>query len=407
MRSRPARLSLSALAWVALGAAAFFTFHAQQQIDERRTAFRAFASSARDASDALTDTQAGQQAYVALGQEPREWTAKVATYLQTAGTSIDALRASARSSAAGPSLLDASTAMARIGDIDKRLRQQLAAREHQAAAEAVFSEAADAIAGAASNLSTAIGAEQQAADDFEAGTRRAQVLALGGAAGLSALILALLGLVSPVVRVFAADVSAVDADTRASADTADPFPDLAHSVHREAPTDPPVAAQPADVLKTIADICTEFGRVGDAAQLKGLLEQAASLMNARGLIVWLGSAEGADLRPVLAYGYSDATLARIPPLARASDNVAAQAYRTGDVQIVNARPGASQGVVVAPLLGPSGCIGALTAEIRERGEESATTRALALIVAAQLSGVLATAAEGASVAPPESQSAVR
>ena len=36
-----------------------------------------------------------------------------------------------------------------------------------------------------------------------------------------------------------------------------------------------------------------------------------------------------------------------------------------------------------------GCIGALTAEIRDRGEESETTRAVSLILASQLAGVLA------------------
>src|SRR5436190_21447460 len=105
MRSRPARLTLSALAWIALGAAAFFTFDTQQQIDNRRSALRAFESTARDAADVLDDAQAGQQAYVARGQDAREWLPKVATFLQTASSSIDSLRSSAHSQASGPDLL--------------------------------------------------------------------------------------------------------------------------------------------------------------------------------------------------------------------------------------------------------------------------------------------------------------
>ena len=390
MRSRPARLTLSALAWIALGAAAFFSVTTQQQIDERRTALRAFSSSARDAADALADAQAGQQAYVAIGQDSREWTAKVAAYLQTAGASIDALRAAALSPSAGPSLLDATTALTQVGNIDRQLRQHLAAGESRAAADAVFSVAADAIAAAVSAVDGAHSAEQQAADEFEARQRRAQVYALGGGAGLAALILALLAFASP-----AGSGSMAVADEDQPADAADPFSGLSHYVVAPSQAaDAPVTASAVEALTTLADLCTEFGRVGDAAQLKPLLEQAASLLNARGLIVWLGSAAGADLRPVLAYGYSDATLARIPTLARLSDNVAAQAYRTGELQIVNSRPGASQGVVVAPLVGSDGCIGALTAEVRDRGEESDTTRALVLILAAQLSGVLAATADG-------------
>ena len=384
MRSRPARLTLSTLAWFALCAAAYFSFTLQQEIDQRRTVLRSFVSSARDAADSLADAQAGQQAYVAIGQDPREWAEKVATYLQTAGASIDALRAAALSPSAGPSLLDATTALTQVRNIDRQLLQHLAAEESQAAADAVFSVAADAIAGAVSNVDAAHSSEQQAADEFEAHQLRAQVYALGGAAALAALILALLAFAAPAARDAAA---ATDRD-----ETADPLSGLSHHVVAPSPAvDAPASA--SEALHTLAELCTEFGRVHDAAQLKPLLEQAARLLNARGLIVWLGSAAGADLRPVLAYGYSDATLAHIPTLSRLSDNVAAQAYRTGELQIIKSRPGTSQGVVVAPLVGSDGCIGALTAEIRDQGEESDTTRALFLILAAQLSGVLAATAD--------------
>lgn len=394
MRSRPARLTLSALAWIALGAAAFFTVHLQQQIDHRHATLRAFESAARDASDALDDAQAGQQAYVALGQDPHEWMPKVATYLHAAASSIDTLRASALSQAAGPSLLDASTAMTQIGTIDRRLRQHLAADEPHAAAEAVFSEATDTISSAVSNIDAAIGAEQQAADDFEARQRRAQVYALAGAAGFAALILLMLGIASPAARAEAQADEA--AEPEASADADESLSGLSQRVPTADASAAQAAEQSAHALTTVAALCTEFGRVRDAAQLKALLEQTARVMNARGLIVWLGNTAGADLRPVLAHGYSDATLARIPTVARSADNAAAAAYRTGEVQIVKSRPGASQGAVVAPLLAADGCIGALTAEIRERGEELETTRALALILAAQLSGVLASAADAAS-----------
>src|SRR5262245_25132670 len=97
MRSRPARLTLSALALAALGAAAFFAFQSQQQIISRRAGLRSFEATTRDLTDALADLQAGQQAYVAVGQDPAEWVPKVASYLQTATSSLDTLRASAAS----------------------------------------------------------------------------------------------------------------------------------------------------------------------------------------------------------------------------------------------------------------------------------------------------------------------
>ncbi len=387
MRSRPAKLTLSALAWIALGAAAFFTVTIQQQIDQRRAALRTFESSARDAADALGDVQAGQQAYLAVGQDAGEWVTKVTTYLQTAGTSIDTLRSSALSATAGPVLLDASTALTQLTTIDRTVREHIASEDTQAAAGTVFSEATDAISSAVSNVEAAVEAEQQAADAFETTERQTQIYALGGVAGLVAIVLALLG--------FAPSAASVDGRTEAVVPESGA---LQNAVSDRTPIASPVmetapVRPDEEALNTLAALCTEFGRVRDAGQLKGLLEQAAGVMNARGLIVWLGSTAGADLRPVLAHGYTDATLARIPTVARAADNAAATAYRTGDVQFVKSRPGAAQGAVVAPLLVADGCIGALTAEIRDRGEESATTRALARILAAQLAGVLAAAAD--------------
>jgi len=406
MHSRAARLSVSALAWIALGAAAFFTFDTQQQIDHRRSALRAFESTARDASDALDDAQAGQQAYVAAGQERRDWLPKVATFLQTASSSIDSLRASAQSPASGPALLDASTAMTVIGNVDRRVRQQLADDDVQGAADAVFSEGADAISSAVSNVGTAIAAEQQAADAFETWQRLVQLYALGGAAGFVALVLAILGLAAP------ARPAASDGEASAEqASAAGSFASLAHEAVFDKgliapPVVPPATPVPsAHALTAIANICTGFGRVRDAAQLKDLLEQAADTMNARGLIVWLGNSSGADLRPVLAHGYSDSTLARIPAVARSADNAAAAAYRSGELQIVKARPGASQGAIVAPLMSADGCIGALTAEIRDQAENSDMTRALSLILASQLAGVLASAAENPATASSETRTA--
>jgi GAF domain-containing protein len=87
------------------------------------------------------------------------------------------------------------------------------------------------------------------------------------------------------------------------------------------------------------------------------------------------------------------------PVPRNAENAAATAYRTGALQIVLARPGASNGALAAPLLTPDGCIGALTAEIKGRSETSDATQALAAIFAAQLASVLASSAAAAADVP--------
>jgi hypothetical protein len=145
------------------------------------------------------------------------------------------------------------------------------------------------------------------------------------------------------------------------------------------------------VLTATARLCTDLGRVRDSRDLNALLARAAELMEASGLVVWLGNTAGADLQPVLAHGYDPQALARMPALARSGDNAAAAAYRTGALQIVPSRPG-SPGAIVAPLLSADGCVGAFSAEVPSGSEGSDGTQALASILAAQFAGLLATPA---------------
>src|SRR6266851_4115108 len=140
LKSRAARLTLSATAWIALGAAVFFVVTTEQKIAGRRTALRAFDLRARDASFALGEVRAGQQAYVAAGQSPTFWVPKVATLIQEVAASVDTLRRAAMSSAAGEALLDASAAVTEFGNVDKRVRDYLHADEALMASDVVFSE---------------------------------------------------------------------------------------------------------------------------------------------------------------------------------------------------------------------------------------------------------------------------
>ena len=139
-------------------------------------------------------------------------------------------------------------------------------------------------------------------------------------------------------------------------------------------------------LKAAADLATDFGRVQDLGDLKQLIARAATLTEASGVVVWLGNSQGGDLRPVLTHGYSPAVVTRLAPVPRSANNAAAAAYRSGTLQVVPSQP-FSSGAIVAPILGPEGCIGALSAEFRG-AEASEPVQAFAAIVAAHLAGVL-------------------
>ena len=402
MRSRTARLSLCALAWIALGAASAYTLHTQSQIAERRAAFRAFEISARDAADALQDVQAGQHAYVAAGQDAREWMTKVTTYLRTATSAVEASKTTARSLASAASLQDATAALTSVGAIDRRLRGQIGQGDLHQAAEIVYSESEDTTSSAVADVESAIVSERQLADAFEAGQRRAQAIALVGAAGVVAVAVAFLGLL------LSDDTKATSAIGRRERWHG---VGAAQGVPLDGAQDPNgahpfTAAVATGLLTKVSGLCTEFGRAQNADQLRSLLQESADLMHARGLIVWLGDAAGSDLRPVLAHGYSEATLARLSSVARHADNAAAAAYRTADVQIVKSREGGARGAIVAPLLSTGGCIGALTAELRDHGDESSEdTRSVAVVVASHLAGALAAAVDGATVSHAEPNAA--
>jgi hypothetical protein len=413
--SRAARLTLSATAWIALGAAAFFVVTTEQKVVDRRTALRMFDRQAREAAVALADARAGQQAYVANGQSAAYWIPKVATIVQEVGTTLDTLRGTAVSASAAQALIDAASAVAEFGNVDKRVRDYLKADESLMASDIVFSEGTVAASRAAVQVEAARLAEHQAFDADEATLRRLQAYAIGGAAGLSGLILAILGLARGSRTQSAAPVRT---DTEVATHDELPLREPAGSLGRiaappAAPRPPaPVPAMPAPgpapsvmALKAAADLCTEFGRIQDLAELKMLLGRAARLMNANGLVVWLGSAAGIDLQPVLAHGYSDQVLSLMRPVPRSADNAAAAAYRSGAIQTVSSRPGSALGAVVAPLLSADGCIGALTAEVKDGSERSEQVQALASIFAAQLAGILAASAAGSAAA--EARTAAR
>jgi hypothetical protein len=278
--------------------------------------------------------------------------------------------------------MEAAATVIEIGNVDRRALDYLKAGQELMAADVVFTDGGETSALAAGQVEAARVAENQALDQFEAAARRRQAYAMGGAAAIAALMIALLGVSGR--RSEAADASEADRARSEAGKTA---------LSRQSVA----AADTQSAMRAAAEICTDLGRVKDSGELTSLLARVADLMDASGLVVWIGSVAGADLRPVLAHGYSERTLARMTAVPRTADNAAAAAYRTGAMQVVLARPGTSSGALVAPLLTPEGCIGALTAEIKGGSESSSAIQALAAIFAAQLASVLASSAP--AVAP--------
>jgi hypothetical protein len=387
MRSRAARITIGALAAIAIGAAAAFLISTEKQIAEQMTSLRAFDLHAREATDALADLRTGQPAYVAAGQGATFWMPKVTATSDALTTAVAELRRTAVSADARMSLEQAARSIAEFGEIDKRVRDYLKSSQQLMAADVIFTEGIEMVATAAGQIERARLAERQAADASQAQMRKNQAIALATAAAVAVLALLILALPKPA------------AAERVAANESEPSADGIDLTRPEPRPTPP------SMMKAAADLATDVGRARDYSDLARLLERVAELIDASGIVVWVGSLTGADLKPVLAHGYTPQVVARMPTVPKSSNNAAAAAYRTGALQIVLSRPGGSTGAIVAPILTADGCIGAVSAEIRSGGETAEAVQAVAAIFAAQLANIIAAPVVDAAVSDSKTASA--
>ena len=141
----------------------------------------------------------------------------------------------------------------------------------------------------------------------------------------------------------------------------------------------------ADVdLTAVAHLCTRLGRALAARDVVPVLEDAARLLDAVGVILWMWDPRQSMLQPVLTHGYPDELVAVLPHVSGDTDTAIAAAFRARETRVVNGSE-LDTGAVVAPLLTPGGCAGVLALELRHGGEQRESVRASATILAAQLS----------------------
>jgi hypothetical protein len=387
MRSRAARSLVVAFAFAAIVASAAFLYRSEQQVASSTTALRSFDLHAREAADALADLRSAQQAYVAAGQGVTFWMPKVTSISDGVTSAIRALRQSAASVDARAALDRAAAALAEFGDIDTRARDYMKSGEQLMAADVIFTEGTSTTGNAAREVEAARLAEHQDFDQSTSDHRRQEAIGAAAAAGVGLLGLLLLVPLPAVEHVDVAPVAAKKLEDLDEGARLIPNPPGPAPAPQPAPHPPSRSAGP--LMKSAADLATDISRARDAAEIERLVGRMAELIDASGVVVWVGDAAGGDLRPALTYGYSPQVVSRMPSVARNGNNAAAAAYRTASMQIVLSRPGGANGAVVAPILTADGCIGAVSAEIRSGGETSDTVQALAVIFAAQLANVIA------------------
>jgi transcriptional regulator with XRE-family HTH domain len=150
---------------------------------------------------------------------------------------------------------------------------------------------------------------------------------------------------------------------------------------------PPVRVDPVGVdlnLSAIADVCTRLACTSDEDDLRHVVGDAARMLNAVGVIVWVWDPQASALLMGPSHGYDDEMLAQLSRVRLDADNAIAAAFRASNTRVVESTDHAT-GAVVVPLLTPCGCAGVLAVELTAGGEQHPSLLAVATIIAAQLS----------------------
>ncbi|HJO39655.1 MAG: hypothetical protein QGG24_00695 [Vicinamibacterales bacterium] len=408
MQRRAWRVGLVVLFVMICAAAAFEVARLDGQITVAGEAGTAMETVGGEARRAVIELRAAQAAYVAAGQDRDYWLARVTAMLEFAAERLAALAQGVQAPEARSKLDSAAATVTHFSKMDDRARELIGGDQTIPASDLIFTDGLELTDAADDEIASALETERLARGRARRQLRVRQATVIAGAAVAGLLFMLLLApgakqaapaapemedslstlLSRTAVRDLSLDLDAAPSESGTGIDVAG---DLAIELDTDAAIDDdmaagtpiidaPVDATPAD-LAAVAALCTDLARVSDGEQLPALLERAAGLLEASGVIVWLTDSSNRALRAVIAHGYPSDVLGSMGELPCDGDNAAAHAFRTSRVQIVDAGDGA-RGALVAPLLAASGCVGVVTAELS--GEIGVLERATVSILAAQL-----------------------
>jgi hypothetical protein len=140
-------------------------------------------------------------------------------------------------------------------------------------------------------------------------------------------------------------------------------------------------------LAAAAELCVDLARVVQADELPQLLERAATILDARGVVLWAADDSGAILRPSLAHGYPEKVLQRLRAIQVDADNVTSLAYRSQEPQALNGSAVTDPAALAIPLLAAGGCVGVMSVELRHN-RPAADLLPVAKIIGAQFSTLI-------------------
>jgi len=348
-----------------------------------RTAAAAVNNDLRAAEQSLADLGAAEASYIAAGQNAEAantWMNAATSLAVQLDTAIANLNAASTSADARAHYEAAAPLAQTLNANDRKAHGMAASGQTLVAADVVLIEGAGTVKQLKAELAAARDAEMAG---FE--KKAAQLGWIGLGENAAIMFIGLLLLIAAAKRSVAASVETSGVSTN-SQDVAQANPGPAAPAVSAPPAADPWSA-PVPDLAGAADLCVDLGSVQDGSQLAALMSRAATVLEAKGLVLWVSESGGGVLRPTIAHGYSEKVLQRMGTLAADGDNVTSLAFRTRQPQVVRGSID-GQGAIAVPLVSGSGCVRVLAAEVQ--GAKPGDARfAIARIIAAQLSTLVA------------------
>ena len=379
MSKRGVGLLLILTAAIALGALVQ-DFRFDQLIATEQASVSTFNQRAREFEHQIDTLDGSRRAALATGQMPADWIDRAGAAIEGAETSLNNLRSGAVGAPTIAALDAATAALAKF----KR-------GEGSGSAQSSIQDIHEAVA-------KAIAAHR---DRANSGIGQIQMLRIGMNAVALIFTLAVavyLGRVATVLGVkespsMAQMLRDLPPPVKAGATsngvaTSAVAPGVATAA---APSQPPAPSssthRPSANLAAAAELCVDLAKVLDADDVPVLLERAALVLDARGIVLWSVDADGVRLQPSMSYGYPDKVLARLRPLQIDADNVTSLAFRSAQPQMMTGASTTDPAALAIPLLTGGGCVGIMAVELRHN-RPHADLLPVARILSAQFSTLM-------------------
>ena len=388
MRRRGIRIALFITTLALQAGVVYKLIETDQRLTAARLQMDRFDAQIDRALATTTEFRAAIQAYVAPGQGEPFWSGRVGELIQSLEARVVSLGDGAAADAAA-SLTVVTEQVKGFRELDTRARGLLAQGDRLMASDLAFGEVQEACGNLAGQLEETRRREATTRLHEVVVLRTIEVYLLASALGIGAIGLLLL---LPAWRPATSGTAEAVAPAPTSSGLGLARSPIANRRAKAGDSPAGIVVSPSDLAST-ARLCSDLGRVADAAALPALLARAAGAIGASGLIVWVTDVDDGALRPVAGHGYTDDAVARIGAVPRDSDNATAAASRSGEIETVPAAAGAP-GALAVPMMTSAGCVGVLAAEVKGGREADEATRAIATIVAAQLATLVLQAPSG-------------